>query len=73
MYNSVAGTVVEAVGDLTNSDSLKQSGIERHVHADDEYCAAHEQGGHGLLDKFQGKLDTVTGTITGYEDKHAQG
>ncbi len=74
MHNSVAGTVIEAVGDMTNNTSWRQSGKERHTRGEAEYGAAHMQGyTGGTLDRLQGKMDTIVGAIKGDKDLQAQG
>lgn len=74
MVNSLAGTIVEAAGDLTNSASWQQSGKERHARGEAEYGAAQAQGfAKGTMDRLQGKIDTITGAITGNKDLQAQG
>lgn len=74
MYHSVAGTIVEAVGDITSSSSWQQSGKERHARGEDEYGAAQTQGyAEGTLNRLQGKMDTIVGAIKGDKDLQAQG
>jgi uncharacterized protein YjbJ (UPF0337 family) len=74
MVNSLAGTVLEAAGDLTNSSSWRQSGKERHARGETEYGAAQAQGfAKGTMDRVQGKIDSITGAITGNKDLQAQG
>ncbi|KIL63442.1 hypothetical protein M378DRAFT_179264 [Amanita muscaria Koide BX008] len=73
-YHSVKGTVVEAVGNMTGSDSWQQSGKEEHSKGEAETKAAQAKGyAEGTMDRLGGKKDSIVGAITGDKSQQVQG
>ncbi|PCH36309.1 hypothetical protein WOLCODRAFT_166834 [Wolfiporia cocos MD-104 SS10] len=73
-YHSLKGTVVEAIGNATGSESWQQSGKEEHAQGETEYKAAQAQGyAEGTMDRLGGKKDAVVGAVTGDRSQEAAG
>ncbi|PIL35426.1 hypothetical protein GSI_02153 [Ganoderma sinense ZZ0214-1] len=72
--HSLKGTAVEAVGNLTGSDSWTQSGKEEHAQGEAEYKAAQAKGyTEGTMDRLGGKKDAVVGAVTGDREQEVSG
>ncbi|KAN0063504.1 hypothetical protein ACQY0O_003951 [Thecaphora frezii] len=73
-YNSVKGTVVETIGNLTGSTDWQKSGKETHAKGEAEIKAAEAKGyAEGLGDQISGKKDNIIGAITGDKSQQAAG
>nr|GAT44607.1 predicted protein [Mycena chlorophos] len=72
--HSVKGTVVEAIGNATGSDSWKTSGKEEHAKGEAELKAAQaKEYAGGVMDRAQGKMDSVVGAVTGDKTQQTSG
>ncbi|KAF8069182.1 mismatched base pair and cruciform DNA recognition protein [Lyophyllum atratum] len=73
-FHSLKGSLVEAVGDVTGSESWKQSGRQERVQGEAEYRAAQtKEYAEGAIDRLGGKKDAVVGAITGDRAQEAKG
>ena len=73
-FHSLKGTAVEAVGNLTGSDSWTQSGKEEHAQGEAEYKAAQAKGyAEGTMDRLGGKKDAVVGAVMGDREQEVSG
>ncbi|KAF8227951.1 hypothetical protein L208DRAFT_1453489 [Tricholoma matsutake] len=72
--HSMKGSAVEAVGNLTGSDSWKNSGKQEHAEGETEYKAAQAQGYvEGTMDRLSGYKDSVVGALTGDSTQQTSG
>ena len=72
--HSLKGTAVEAIGNLTGSDSWTQSGKEEHTQGEAEYKAAQAKGyAEGTTDRLGGKKDAIVGAVTGDREQEVSG
>lgn len=73
-YHSLKGTVVEAIGNLTGSESWSKSGRDEHAQGEAEYNAAQAKGyAEGAVDRLTGKKDAVVGAVTGDRQQETAG
>jgi len=73
-FHSAKGTTVEALGNVTGSESWQQSGKKEHTEGETEYKAAQASGYvQGLQDQVSGMASSVTGAFTGDKAKQAAG
>ncbi|KAF7292701.1 hypothetical protein MIND_01168300 [Mycena indigotica] len=72
--HSVKGTVVENIGNLTGSDSLKKDGKQEHAQGEAEVKAAQTKGYvEGMMERVQGTVDSVLGAVKGDKTQQASG
>ncbi|KAA1472284.1 hypothetical protein DENSPDRAFT_838505 [Dentipellis sp. KUC8613] len=70
-FHSVKGTVVEMIGDATGATSWQTSGREEHLRGEREIQDAQaREYANGLVDRAEGKVDTVVGALT--DDRQRQ-
>ena len=73
-FRSLKGTAVEAIGNLTGSESWTQSGKEEHAQGEAEYKAAQAKGyAEGTVDRLAGKKDAVVGAVMGDREQEVSG
>jgi uncharacterized protein YjbJ (UPF0337 family) len=73
-YQSVKGTIVETIGNLTGSSSWTKSGKEEHTAGEAEQTAAQTKGYvEGTTDRLGGKLGNIIGAVTGDEKQQVEG
>jgi uncharacterized protein YjbJ (UPF0337 family) len=73
-FHSVKGTVVEAVGKLTGSTSMQNSGREEHRAGEVEYNAAKaKEYVGGVSERVAGRKDAIVGAVTGDSTQQAEG
>lgn len=66
--------MVEAIGNMTGSESWQQSGKKEHTEGEAEYNAAKTKGyAEGVMDRASGKVDAVVGAMTGDRSQEASG
>jgi len=72
--DSVIGSAKEMVGNAIGSSGLTKSGKEQHVGGESEVKAAKAKGWtEGAVDTAKGKVDNITGAVTGDDTKQASG
>ncbi|KAI1796962.1 hypothetical protein LXA43DRAFT_878884, partial [Ganoderma leucocontextum] len=72
--HSLKGTAVEAVGNMTGSESWTQSGKEEHAQGEAEVKAAQAKGyAEGTKDRVVGKKDAVVGAVMGDREQETVG
>jgi uncharacterized protein YjbJ (UPF0337 family) len=72
--HSVKGTVVETIGNITGSQSWRESGKREHTEGEAEYHAAKAKGYvEGATDRVGGKKDAILGAVTGDRSLERQG
>ncbi|KAF8133303.1 hypothetical protein EV363DRAFT_1162579 [Boletus edulis] len=71
---SMKGSVVETVGDMTGSQEWSQAGKEEHARGEAEYKAAQGKGyAEGVTDRVGGYKDSVVGSVSGDKTQQASG
>jgi uncharacterized protein YjbJ (UPF0337 family) len=62
------------IGNLTGSESWKNSGKQEHAEGETEYKAAQAKGyAEGTMDRVSGYKDSVVGAVTGDNSQQVEG
>ncbi|GLB42426.1 putative mismatched base pair and cruciform DNA recognition protein [Lyophyllum shimeji] len=73
-YHQLKGSVVETVGDVTGSQSWKESGQQERAQGEAEYKAAQaKEYIEGAMDRIGGKKESVLGALSGDRPLEARG
>ncbi|KIY69565.1 hypothetical protein CYLTODRAFT_420632 [Cylindrobasidium torrendii FP15055 ss-10] len=73
-YHSVRGTLFEAIGDALGWSSWSNSGRDEHRSGEAEIQAAEaKEFVQGAVDRFEGRKESVLGSILGDKARQTQG